>query len=89
MTVPIRRTFRFVDWTLRPDHDTDAPPLRYAFRCLALDADDTECAAQSSPSNDPTEPQTWAFAHLREHPGHTSYAEVIERPWVMWQGGSR
>jgi len=82
VTVPIRRTFRFAGWTLRPGHDTDGPPLWYAFRCLALNTDDTERAARSSPSNDPTEPQTWALAHLREHPGHTSYAEVIERPWV-------
>ncbi|WP_327401118.1 hypothetical protein OG194_13520 [Streptomyces sp. NBC_01288] len=68
MTVPVRRTFRFVNRTLRPDHDT-------------------EYAATSPPSNDPAEPQSWAFTHLREHPGHTSYAEVIERPWVMWEEG--
>ncbi|WP_405793366.1 hypothetical protein [Streptomyces sp. NBC_01506] len=29
------------------------------------------------------EMQTWVFAHLRAHPDHLSYAEVIERPWVM------
>ncbi|GAA3856197.1 hypothetical protein GCM10023084_07620 [Streptomyces lacrimifluminis] len=88
MTTTTRRTFRFVNWTLRPDQDDDAPPLMYGFRCLALTDDDTGCAAKSSLSKDPTEPQTWAFAHRREHPEHTSYAEVIERPWVMWREGS-
>ncbi|WP_236240329.1 hypothetical protein [Streptomyces sp. CC228A] len=86
MTAAARRTFRFVDWTLRPDQDDDAPPLTYAFRCLALTEDDTECAARSPASWDPARPQDWAFMHMREHPEHTSYAEVIERPWVMWRG---
>ncbi|ARP71919.1 hypothetical protein LK07_21545 [Streptomyces pluripotens] len=87
MSTPARGTFRFVNWTLRPDRDDDAPPVTYAFRCLTLTGNDTECEARSEPSTDPTEPQTWAFGHLREHPEHTSYAEVIERPWVMWREG--
>ncbi|MEE1930371.1 hypothetical protein V1J52_19660 [Streptomyces sp. TRM 70351] len=86
MTTPIRRMFRFVNWTLRPDREADAPPLTYAFRCLALLGDDTPCDARSQTETDPAGPQEWAFGHLRQHPGHTSYAEVIERPWVMWRG---
>lgn len=81
-----RRVFRFVNWTLRPDRDEDAPPITYALRCLTLNDDDTECTAKSEPSQDPTEPQDWAFAHMRGHPEHTSYAEMIERPYVMWRG---
>lgn len=72
--------FRLVRWTLRPDREDDAPPTTYALRCLAIEDDDTGCGARSLPSTDPTEPQTWAFNHLREHPEHTGYAEVIERP---------
>lgn len=83
----VRRRFAFFEWTLRPDQDDDAPPVTYAFRCLTLNDDDTECDARSEPNTDPAEPQTWAFAHMRRHPEHTSYAEVIERPWVMWRGG--
>ncbi|MBW1601423.1 hypothetical protein JJV70_04735 [Streptomyces sp. JJ66] len=86
MTTATRRVFRFVTWTLRLDQDDDAPPLTYAFRCLTLRDDDTECGARSQPSTDPAAARKWAFGHLREHPGHTSYAEVIERPWVMWPG---
>ncbi|MCX2969839.1 MULTISPECIES: DUF7848 domain-containing protein [Streptomyces] len=82
-----RRVFRFVEWTLRLDQDDDAPPLRYAFRCLALEDDDTECAARSPLSEDPGAARAWVFGHLRAHPEHTGYAEVIERPWVMWRGG--
>jgi hypothetical protein len=79
VTTATHRTFRFVDWTLRPDQDGDTPPMTYAFRCLALTEEDTECAAKSPASEDPTDPQTWAFDHMREHPEHTSYAEVIGR----------
>jgi hypothetical protein len=87
VTTTARAVFRFVRWTLRPDEDDDAPPLTYAFRCLTLAEDDTECSATSAPSTDPAGPQKWTFDHLRSHPGHTSYAEVIERPWVMWRKG--
>ncbi|MFJ6568966.1 hypothetical protein ACIQNU_16220 [Streptomyces sp. NPDC091292] len=83
-------TYGYIRWLLRPDLDDDAPPHTYAFRCLTLiegDGDDRECDAKSPVSTDPTEPQTWAFAHLRDHPDHTSYAEVTEHPWVMWRGG--
>jgi hypothetical protein len=79
---------RLVDFTLRPDRDEDAPPTTYALRCLTLNDDDTECAATSEANTDPTDPQKWAFDHLRQHPGHTSFVEMIERPWVMWQGAT-
>ncbi|WP_405671369.1 hypothetical protein [Streptomyces sp. NBC_01530] len=35
----------------------------------------------------PDRTQAWVFSHMRRHPERTSYAEVIERPWVMWQEG--
>ncbi|MCX3061530.1 DUF7848 domain-containing protein [Streptomyces beihaiensis] len=79
------RTFGFVNWTLRPDLDDDAPPTLHSFRCLTLTENDTACAAASEPSADPAEQQSWAFDHMRRNPEHTSYAEVIERPWVMWR----
>ncbi|MDK1472257.1 hypothetical protein QNO07_02245 [Streptomyces sp. 549] len=86
MTTAARRVFRFVDWTLRPDQDDDAPPLTHRFRCLSLTDDDTECGAESDKHTDPLDAQAWTFEHLRANPEHTSYAEVIERPWVMWLG---
>ncbi len=81
------RTLALVRWTLKPDQDDDAPPLTYRFRCLTLKEDDSECGAESEAHADPSDAQAWAFQHLREHPEHTSYAEVMERPWVMWRGG--
>ncbi|MFE9609067.1 hypothetical protein [Streptomyces sp. NPDC006012] len=87
MSALTRRNFAFFKWTLRPDRDDDAPPTTYVLRCLTLTGDDTACAAKSPSSENPGEPQKWAFDHLREHPEHTSYAEVIERPWVMWREG--
>ncbi|MBW1603386.1 hypothetical protein JJV70_15000 [Streptomyces sp. JJ66] len=87
MSAATRRIFRFVNWTLRPDEDDDAPPLTVRFRCLTLTGDDAECGAQSETHADPGAARKWTFQHVREHPDHTSYAEVIERPWVMWRGG--
>ena len=81
------RILRHVDWTIRPDQDDDAPPITYAFRCLTLDPNDMECGATSGHCGDPIDAQAWTFQHLGEHPEHTSYAELIERPWVMWRGG--
>ncbi|WP_405796762.1 hypothetical protein [Streptomyces sp. NBC_01506] len=83
MTASSHRTLTFVNWRLQPNRDDDAAPTTYSFRCLTLNDDDTECAEKSALSTDPTEPQLWVFAHLRTHPDHLSYAEVIERPWVM------
>ncbi|MES9805380.1 hypothetical protein [Streptomyces cinereoruber] len=80
------RIFALVDWTLRPDRDDDAPPTTHRFRCLALHDDDTECGAESEPVTDPVRAQEWPFEHLREHPEHTGFAEIVERPWVMWRG---
>ncbi|MFE5510187.1 hypothetical protein ACFQ9J_06140 [Streptomyces sp. NPDC056529] len=54
---------------------------------MALEEDDSECAAEGEPTATPEEAQAWPFAHMRGNPGHTSYAEIIERPWVMWRGG--
>ncbi|MGW3558190.1 DUF7848 domain-containing protein [Streptomyces sp. NPDC000963] len=80
------RIFALADWTLRPDRDGDAPPTTHRFRCLALNDDDTECGAESEPVTDPVRAQEWPFEHLRAHPEHTGFAEIVERPWVMWRG---
>ncbi|MFJ4869004.1 hypothetical protein [Streptomyces sp. NPDC088757] len=82
----MNRIFALVDWTIRPDRDDDAPPTTHRFRCLALNDDDTECGAESEPVADPVQAQTWPFEHLRAHPEHTGFAEIVERPWVMWRG---
>lgn len=78
-----------VDWTLRPDLDDDAPETTHRFRCLGFKDDDGEipCGAAGEPVTDFRAAQDWTFAHLREHPEHTSYAEVIDRPYVMQRGG--
>ncbi|RSS44243.1 hypothetical protein [Streptomyces sp. WAC08241] len=70
----------------RPEPSPGCTPCAYRFRCLALDDDDTECGAESEPGTDPVRAQTWPFEHLRAHPEHTGFAEIVERPWVMWRG---
>ncbi|MFB7951833.1 MULTISPECIES: hypothetical protein [unclassified Streptomyces] len=81
------RRFRFVKWVLRPDAEPDAPPLTHRFRCIALDEGDDECGACSAAFTDPGRAQEWAFGHWRANPDHTGFAEVVERPWVMWMDG--
>ncbi|MET7357589.1 hypothetical protein ABZS76_03995 [Streptomyces sp. NPDC005562] len=85
MSAAVRR-FGFVTKTFRPDLDDDAPPTTYGLRCLTLTEDDTECGAESSRSEDATDPQTWVFEHVRDNPAHTSFAEIIERPWIVVPG---
>jgi hypothetical protein len=84
--VSVRR-FRFVKWALRPDAEPDAPQITHRFRCIVLDDSDDECGAHSGTFTDPAQAQEWAFGHWRAHPGHTSFAEVVERPWAMWMDG--
>ncbi|MFE5901111.1 hypothetical protein ACFQ67_27355 [Streptomyces sp. NPDC056488] len=81
------RLLGLINWTLRPDRDADAPETTHRFRCLTLKDDDTECGAEGKPVTDLKAAQDWTFAHLRENSGHTSFAEIVERPWVMWRGG--
>lgn len=81
------RRFRFVKWTLRPDAEVDAPRTAHRFRCVTLDDHDDECGACSGACADPGEAQGWAFGRWRANLDHTSFAETVERPWVMWMGG--
>ncbi|MER6098627.1 hypothetical protein ABT154_22790 [Streptomyces sp. NPDC001728] len=83
------RVLELINWTLRPDQDDDAPAMTHHFRCLAFTDDDgtIPCGAEGDPITDLRTAQDWTFAHLRENPEHTSYVEVIERPYVMRRGG--
>ncbi|MCQ4046511.1 hypothetical protein NON19_31780 [Streptomyces rubrisoli] len=76
------------EWTLEPDLEPDALPIRYAMAC-AVCADGEEPAkdpadTRSAWSEDPFEPQSWVFEHVRRNPMHQSFTEVIERPWRAW-----
>jgi hypothetical protein len=79
-----RSVMRFVNWTLRPDMEPDAPPITHRFRCLGEAEDGTPCGAVSEASEDFTTARDWVFAHVREQPEHRSFAEVIDRPWLVY-----
>ncbi|KUH38355.1 MULTISPECIES: hypothetical protein [Streptomyces] len=81
------RTYRLVRHRLAPHRDEGAPPLTHRFRCTALDGDGTKCGAESAAFGNAGDAQPWTFSHLRDHPGHTTFLEVIERPWVLLREG--
>ncbi|MGW3323848.1 DUF7848 domain-containing protein [Streptomyces virginiae] len=62
-------------WTIMPDEAGDAKPTTYAMQCAA-------CPEKSDPSTGWEEPQDWALAHSGRNPSHTSYDEIITRPWA-------
>ncbi|MFF4408094.1 hypothetical protein [Streptomyces sp. NPDC001404] len=82
----IRGEYAFFDFTISPDMDPDAPPMLYRFRCLGEDDDGTPCGAESEESEDFEEARGWTFKHKKDQPEHTSYEEVLRRPWIMRPG---
>ena len=82
------RRFRFMRWSLVLTSDEpDTPAPVYVFRCAALDDADEECGAESRPSDSDTDAKRWAWAHWRENPEHTAFAETVTRPWSMFLKG--
>lgn len=78
--------WRFVDWTVTPDVEPDAPRTLHQFRCLAEGENGKPCGAQSELSEEFETARGWTFRHFKAHQDHTSYAQVIERPWIMRMG---
>ncbi|MFM9368052.1 hypothetical protein [Streptomyces sp. Da 82-17] len=67
-------TYRFREYTIRPDDEPDAEPHTYAMQCAV-------CETSGSPSNESPDPTSWAFEHVREYPEHLTYREIITRPY--------
>ncbi|WP_455681796.1 DUF7848 domain-containing protein [Streptomyces violascens] len=86
-TAVVRQTFGYVNWTLRPNREPDAPPTRFKFRCLTEDESGKPCGTESKESENFAIARDWTFAHMQSHPTHVSYAEVVVRPWAMWRIG--
>lgn len=85
--VVTRRTFGYINWSLRPNREPDAPPTVFRFRCLTESEDSEPCGAESDESENFAVARDWTYGHMRAHPTHVSYAEVLVRPWVMWRLG--
>lgn len=85
--VVTRQTWGFVNWTLRPNREPDAPLTRYKFRCVTEDENGEPCGAESDECENFAAARDWTYDHMRDHPDHVSYAEVVVRPWAMWRYG--
>jgi hypothetical protein len=77
-----RAVFRFEDVTLAPDQEPDAEWITFAMQCAV-------CEERSAASEETRPVQDWVFEHVREHPGHHSYREVITRPYRAVRVGQR
>ncbi|GAA1160763.1 hypothetical protein GCM10009654_16390 [Streptomyces hebeiensis] len=76
------RRHGFVDWTITPNRAGD-PPTLHTFRCAAESDDGKRCGAQSPTSELFETARGWTFSHVRDHPQHTDFTEVIQRPWTL------
>ncbi|MCY0933594.1 hypothetical protein [Streptomyces sp. H34-S4] len=70
-----RAVLAFKMWTIRPDRDTGSAPVTHAMKCAA-------CGEQSDATGEWEAPQSWALEHSGRNPSHTTYSEIITRPYV-------
>lgn len=68
-----RATYRFRDYTIRPDLRPDAEPITSTMQCRT-------CCQGGPQSEDFEDATTWAVSHLRANPEHLDFREVITRP---------
>ncbi|MFE9254000.1 hypothetical protein [Streptomyces sp. NPDC006879] len=69
-----RSVLAFKSWTITPDRESGSEPVTHAMQCR-------ECEEKSDDSGSWEAPQTWALEHSGRNPSHTSYREVITRPY--------
>lgn len=69
-----RASYRYRTYALVPDTEPDAEPHSYAAQCAV-------CEESGPRGEDAAEAQSWVIGHLRAHPEHFSYREVITRPY--------
>jgi hypothetical protein len=68
-----RATYRFREFRLIPDTEPDAEPLTFALQCAV-------CEQSGEPGPDQGDAHGWATSHLKTHPEHYTYREIITRP---------
>ncbi|MCE7081435.1 hypothetical protein [Streptomyces sp. ST2-7A] len=59
---------------IEPAEGPDAEPLLFSARCAV-------CGASGPAGPEAGATPRWMLAHLRSHPGHLSFREVITRPY--------
>lgn len=74
-----RATYRFREYTLRPDRTPEADPVLFAIECKG-------CGQSSDGAENPEDGTEWAAEHLKANPGHLTYREHITRPYRFEAG---
>ncbi|MBB0230756.1 hypothetical protein FOE67_14840 [Streptomyces calidiresistens] len=59
---------------MEPDEGPDAEPLLFSARCAV-------CGASGPAGPEGGTASRWMLTHLRSHPGHLSFREVITRSY--------
>ena len=74
-----RATYRFREFTIRPDLRPESEPITSTMQCETCD--------ESGPATEEFEEGTaWASKHLNANPDHLEYREHITRPYHFEAG---
>lgn len=74
-----RATYRFREFTIRPDLRPESEPIMSTMQCKTCD--------ESGPTAEEFEGGTaWAAKHLKANPDHLEYREHITRPYHFEAG---
>ncbi|MBB0244772.1 hypothetical protein FNQ90_11815 [Streptomyces alkaliphilus] len=64
----------FQKHTIEPDHEPDAEPITFAAQYAVCE--------EVGPAGEDDETGTdWMLGHLRAHPEHLTYREIVTRPY--------
>ncbi|WP_313956452.1 hypothetical protein [Streptomyces sp. SAJ15] len=74
-----RVTYRFREHTIGLDRRPEAEPHSFTMQCA-------DCGDHSAPHGSGEGGTEWAVAHLKAHPGHLAYREIITRPYRFEPG---
>ncbi|WP_313956503.1 hypothetical protein [Streptomyces sp. SAJ15] len=74
-----RATYRFREYTIGLDRRPQAEPHSFTMQCA-------DCGDHSAPHGSGEGGTEWAVAHLKAHPGHLAYREIITRPYRFEPG---
>ncbi|MCE7082428.1 hypothetical protein [Streptomyces sp. ST2-7A] len=72
-----RTTLRFREYTIEPDREPDAEAIGFAGECAVCG----ERGPVGGPVQHGETVISWMLDHLRRHPEHLSYREIITRPY--------
>ncbi|SFD26145.1 hypothetical protein [Streptomyces aidingensis] len=76
---PARGTYRFRNYTIRPDERTEAEPIVSGMECKS-------CGERGQDGDGIGHATEWAVEHLKANPTHLEYREHITRSYHFEAG---